>query len=193
MFCSIIIYGGGINNSVVTKLYKKEVLTNIYFHPGRNLMEDASWTSRVLERSYKVIRLDEGLYHYRTNPDSMVQSNFSPETFLEANFNRIEKLSILFRNIQGEYDEDKLSQDTCDILRMIIFNTTEEILDNSSLYQDILYLVRDNYSVLDRYVNNCTNRRMLSDIKYSKPPILVKKRLSRSLRIESILMKFKLL
>lgn len=156
-------------------------------------MEDASWTSRVLERSYKVIRLDEGLYHYRTNPDSMVQSNFSPETFLEANFNRIEKLSILFRNIQGEYDEDKLSQDTCDILRMIIFNTTEEILDNSSLYQDILYLVRDNYSVLDRYVNNCTNRRMLSDIKYSKPPILVKKRLSRSLRIESILMKFKLL
>lgn len=182
---------GGINNSVCTKLYKRELISDIYFHLGKNMMEDASYTSRVLEKCVRIARIDMGLYNYRTNQNSMVNSSFSQEKFLESNYNRIEKLKILFRNICGAIDEEKLSQDACEILRMIMFQTSPQILLSSSLYQDVVCLVNENFNVLKKYATRRTDKKMICHINQRKSPYMVKLRLSVNLMLENVLCKLK--
>ena len=180
---------GGVNNGVVNKLYKKSIIADKRFPVGANLMEDASWTPRVMESCLNVARISDSLYNYRTNPLSMVHTHLSPSMCREANLNRLDKLEVFFRNLNNEEDYKKLSVDALKILKMIIFQSTECYCGQTIIFDKVYNLVKSNYSVFDKYIHLRTERCLLLDILHNKSLKKINKRLRRNLVIDRIIYK----
>jgi len=88
---------GKIMNRLFNKLYKKEVVENVFFPENRDLMEDGVFMVKVLSKANIILRLEEGLYHYREVPTSLMHSKRKTEGVMLGYFaNVLERLSLLF-------------------------------------------------------------------------------------------------
>lgn len=73
---------GGCCNRVNNKIYKREVLENVYFPEGRDLCEDAAWTAQVLINAKLVSRGDEAKYNVRITRGSLSRQKYVSERTL---------------------------------------------------------------------------------------------------------------
>lgn len=93
---------GRVINRVYNKLYKRAIVCEIAFPVGRDVMEDASWTPRVLERCHVLVRSSEALYNYFILGTSLSHKRLSDSQRLKANLNEIDRQAIILNNVQDE-------------------------------------------------------------------------------------------
>lgn len=112
-------FSGKIMNRLFNKLYKKQVVENIFFPEGRDLMEDGVFMVQVLAKAKRVIRLKEGLYHYREVSSSLMHKRHKSENQMQGYYaNVIERLHHLIFLCPGERDKllDELLNNVKNIL-----------------------------------------------------------------------------
>ena len=84
--------------SVCNKLYKREIIGNSRFEKGKTV-EDILFQYEVLKKCNKIVVLNNGLYLYRVNADSITQ------TFNVNSMNLIYNGQILRHNIEQDYPQ----------------------------------------------------------------------------------------
>lgn len=75
------------------KLYRKKIVKGIFFPEGK-LIDDEFWTYRVIGKANKLIRINDCLYCYRQQPDSVMHLSFSLNR-LQAIDAKIERLKYI--------------------------------------------------------------------------------------------------
>lgn len=106
-------YENGLVTSVVNKLYKRETIIDERF--TYNIFEDDDWIGKILSKANNIICIDEFLYIYTQNNESLSHQVFSDETikFLDILKKRMElfagdeyiyfETEKLFCNVYIEY------------------------------------------------------------------------------------------
>jgi hypothetical protein len=155
------------------------------FPEGIDMMEDASWTPRIMECSNSLIRLDVSLYNYRTNPTSLVHKPHDKNKALQSNLNRLDKLEVFFRNITKEEDLSKLSRDALEIFKLVISQTDDKDWIRSGISLRLIKIVNEN-NVLRKYAVTRSEKSLVNDIILCKPLIVIKRNYARCLLIENI-------
>ena len=91
-------------NAVIAcgKLYKKDLFKGIRFPTGK-LHEDEFTTYKVLFKTEKCVFVNQPLYYYYNNPESITKSEWNPK--------RLDVIEALFKNIQ--YFSDNRLMDAC--------------------------------------------------------------------------------
>lgn len=92
---------GELKQTVWNKLYKKEVIDNIYFEFGK-IHEDEFWTYQVFGRSSKIVYTNEKLYYYLQRSGSIMDKPFSIQRLdsLEARYNRLNYIKENYPNLE---------------------------------------------------------------------------------------------
>ena len=94
----------GIYNRTVNKLYPKEIIDPSFFPVGRDMLEDAFFTSHILEKCNKIVRIPYAGYNYIRHEGSISKSNLSPQKKAGMHSNILEKDIVLSRNVsKSEY------------------------------------------------------------------------------------------
>lgn len=85
------------------KIYRKNVIEGILFPEGK-LIDDEFWTYKVIGNAKKLIRIDDCLYAYRQQKNSIMHTSFSMARLqgLEAKVTRLEYISEKFPNLYFE-------------------------------------------------------------------------------------------
>jgi glycosyltransferase involved in cell wall biosynthesis len=86
-------FGFSIRDYIWAKLYKRELLNDIEFIPGIQF-EDTPHTVALLKKHPKTVLLNEGLYYYMPNPQSIV--NLSHKNLLKTVSNRYTGLLFIY-------------------------------------------------------------------------------------------------
>lgn len=94
---------GGICNRTVNKIYPFSLIKNIHFSEGRDTLEDAYFTSHVLEKTNKIIRIPYAGYHYVRHENSISRKKKSQKALSNLNYNQLEKDFICLKNISSEH------------------------------------------------------------------------------------------
>ena len=89
-----------LNQTVWNKLYKREVINNIYFEFGK-IHEDVFWTYQVFGNAKKVVFVNQELYYYLQRLGSIMNSKFSKARIdaLEAKANRVKYMEKNFPSL----------------------------------------------------------------------------------------------
>lgn len=92
---------GILKQTVWNKLYKREVISNIYFEFGK-IHEDEFWTYQIFGKCKKIVYTDEQLYYYLQRPGSIMNKSFSIERLagLEARNKRVNYIEQNFPKLQ---------------------------------------------------------------------------------------------
>ena len=127
----------GLNGRIFNKLYTREVIGNVRFPVGRNMMEDGVFTPKVLLKAKKVRRIDETPYHYRIRQDSLMNRPRTLKDEWEHFLNEIERYDILLGVVDRQADLEKIVGDIRFIVMawlpsesefgLIIFNWFKEL------------------------------------------------------------------
>lgn len=85
------------------KLYRHDVIRGILF-PEKKLIDDEFWTYQVIGQAKKLIHINESLYVYRQQPDSVMHRSFSLQRLqaIEAKKNRLEYIQKYFPELFEE-------------------------------------------------------------------------------------------
>lgn len=90
-----------ILQTVWNKLYKRNVIENIFFPVGK-INEDEFWTWRAIANSNRVVFVDMPLYNYLQRSGSIMRNgNFNPLYVIEA---KLERKNYIKNNIPSLYD-----------------------------------------------------------------------------------------
>ena len=93
---------GEICNRTVNKLYPLELIRNIQFPDGRDMLEDAFFTSHVLEKCNRLIRIPYAGYYYIRRDDSLSKGHMTPSKTSSFYSNTFEKDLIISKYIPVE-------------------------------------------------------------------------------------------
>lgn len=130
-------------NMVFVKLYKRELIENIPFPLERPIMEDASWTSHVLEKCSTAVRIADAKYNYRIVPTSQTHSKLSEKTECGKFRNQIEKAIVIERNINDRESLDRLYDMVADFTPWVL--GSNDNLDMFDTYGALRFLVNSLY------------------------------------------------
>lgn len=85
------------------KMYRKNVIEGILFPEGK-LIDDEFWTYKVIGNAKKLMRIDDCLYAYRQQENSIMHTSFSFARLqaLEAKVGRLEYISVKFPDLYFE-------------------------------------------------------------------------------------------
>lgn len=88
---------GTLRQTVWNKLYKREIIKDIYFKVGK-IHEDEFWTYQIFGRCKRIVYTDEQLYYYLQRLGSIMSKPFSMKRLdgLEARNNRLEYIKENF-------------------------------------------------------------------------------------------------
>lgn len=88
---------GILKQTVWNKLYKREIIDDIYFEFGK-IHEDEFWTYQIFGKSEKIVYTDEQLYYYLQRSGSIMDKPFSVQRLdgLEARNNRLKYIQENF-------------------------------------------------------------------------------------------------
>ncbi len=94
------ISGRYCSSLIWNKLYRKEVVENVRFVPGK-LIDDEFFTYRVLGNSKKTVIIDSKLYYYRQQDDSVMHRAYSTKRLvaIEAKVERFKYISEKFPDL----------------------------------------------------------------------------------------------
>lgn len=85
------------------KLYRRDVVIGILF-PEKKLIDDEFWTYQVIGQAEKLIHVNERLYAYRQQDESVMHRSFSVQRLqaIEAKMNRLEYIKKYFPGLVGK-------------------------------------------------------------------------------------------
>ncbi len=153
---------GRVINRVYNKLYRAEIVKNVRFPVNRNMMEDASWTPRVLEKAEILTRIAEPLYYYTENEAGLTQSTMSSQKVCSRFANLLDRESICLRKASSVEDERKITRELMMYLRQIMESSdTLELFDVKGMMMET---VKENYQLLKRYSDGKDEETMLDAI-----------------------------
>lgn len=94
---------GMLKQTVWNKLYKKDVIEDIYFEVGK-IHEDEFWTYQIFGKSSKIVYTDEKLYYYLQRSGSIMDKQFSEQRLdgLEARYNRLNYIKQKYSKLELE-------------------------------------------------------------------------------------------
>lgn len=99
------IFTGLLSVVVWNKLYKKQIVDCLEF-PINRINEDEFWTYKVFAKAKKIVKIQEELYYYRQQPESIIGKQYSIRRldglqaqeeriwYMKDNFPRLENLAI---------------------------------------------------------------------------------------------------
>lgn len=82
---------GGIYNRTVNKIYPIELIKNVSFPEGKDMLEDAYFTSHALEKCNKIIRLPYAGYNYIRHDGTYTRNHLSLRQLSSYHSNILEK------------------------------------------------------------------------------------------------------
>lgn len=127
---------GGICNLATICIYRKSAIRGLQF-PVRNRdnMEDAAWTSMVLEKVNIVARAGGGKYHYRIVENSITHKKMSDIDKCGMYRNRLEKLQrcTMYADLSDVYICQKLVQEIESIISEMLIRCND--LFSYSIYE----------------------------------------------------------
>ena len=82
-----------INPVVWNKIYKREIVDQLYFEKGK-YNEDEFWTYQVVEKAEKIVQIEDVGYYYFFREDSIINETYSIRRLdaLEARYQRMKYL-----------------------------------------------------------------------------------------------------
>lgn len=133
-------------NRVTNKIYKYGITEDVFFPgEGRDLKEDAVWTTKVLLKAKKLVRIRDGLYNVRLSNDSMTRRRRKSEYALCGLWaNDIEKYRLLCE-ANKKYIEEILPQ-LCGTLSEMLISYCD--LDINCNYSNIRGLLCNDIELL---------------------------------------------
>ncbi|WP_270306305.1 glycosyltransferase family 2 protein [Streptococcus infantarius] len=138
---------GGICNRVWNKLYRREVIENIFFEEDRQLGEDALWTPQVMEKVNSLIRLPQGYYHYVIRNNSLSHGGLSDDkSQLEYLTNALMGASIILKyatNYEGR--EKRLKETIANCVHAVSVNLDFRYFNTDMIAQELIKQNRDIY------------------------------------------------
>lgn len=92
---------GILKQTVWNKLYKREIIDDIYFEFGK-IHEDEFWTYQIFGRCKSIVYTDDQLYYYLQRSGSIMNKPFSLQRLdgLEARNNRLKYIKEKFPKLQ---------------------------------------------------------------------------------------------
>ena len=153
---------GRVINRVYNKLYKAGIVCGIVFPVGRNMMEDASWTPRVLERANCITRLAKPLYLYTDNEAGITRSKTSQIKVCSRFANLLDRESICLRNAENETDRNIVADELIRYIRQMM--ETSENLEMFNVFQTLKEIVEKHWQILEQTAMNKDEKIMLSAI-----------------------------
>ena len=139
---------GRVINRAYNKLYRVSVIQGVDFPAGRNMMEDASWTPRVLERVECITRLAEPLYIYTDNETGLTRSKASHTKVCSRFANLLDRESVCLRNAEDEEDRLVVAGELIRYIRQMMESTDD--LDLFDICQTLKETVKEQWEILEK-------------------------------------------
>ena len=154
---------GRIINRVYNKLYRAEIVREVDFPAGRNMMEDASWTPQVLVRANRVTRIEKPLYIYTDNERGLTRSKSSHTKICSRFANLLDRESICLRNAGNEDDRRMAAGELIRYIRQMMESTDD--LDLFEIRRTLKETVEEHYRVLEQAAVDKEEKTMLEAIR----------------------------
>lgn len=113
---------GKIYNRIMNKVYKKDLILDIFFPSDRPIMEDAFWTANALSRCKKISIIPQGLYYYRITKGSLSRRKYSESEECGMYRNEIEKYIIIAEKLTDNDSIEILYNKIGDLIENILFS-----------------------------------------------------------------------
>jgi glycosyltransferase involved in cell wall biosynthesis len=169
----------GFYNRVMNKVYRRDLVQDVEFPVGRDLKEDAVWTTKVLLRANSVIRIPEGLYNLRIVPDSLSRHRRYSETFLCGMYrNDLDKCEMLLSEVKDKEVADKIRVTAWEVIQCALLSFID--LTKFDVDKKIIELVTKNktyFDEIDAESVSITNQLVETKETISASRILIKKKL----------------
>ena len=158
---------GRVINRVYNKLYRVSVIQGVDFPVGRNMMEDASWTPRVLERADCITRLAEPMYIYTDNKAGLTRSKFSHTKVCSRFANLLDRESVCLRNAVDEKDKLVVAGELIRYIRQMMEST--DSMDLFDINRTLKETVEEHREILEK-VASMDEKIMLESIRQCELP-----------------------
>lgn len=143
---------GQLTNRIMNKLYVRDSLGRVTFPNGRNIKEDAYWSSKVLMNATKVIGIPDALYNYRVYSGSSSQRKLSDIEIIGMYTNDLEKYNCFLNNTTSDIQKEAIIGLSEPIIRWLLiyakdltmFNVYKSIFTWCDLTGLEQYSLRDN-------------------------------------------------
>ena len=134
--------------SACAKLYRKETFYNVRF-PLKKVNEDISTIFLVFTKSKSVAYVDEKLYFYFRNINSITKSRFSRKNLdLLYTWNEVLNLSKNYSNKIQELADFRLKKAYFSLIGIIAYNGMENTDENNKIKKFLLKNFKENYIYL---------------------------------------------
>lgn len=163
----------GIHNRM-NKLIPSKIVKETPFPEGQDIMEDASFTSHILEKCSELIRIPYAGYNYMTRSESLTNKKLNQKQTAGKYSNILEKDLTISKYISEEEDISCLSKTAS----VHIFKTIESIndLNQFNIFNKMLALLE--YLTASDKINK-KQKHFLSKLSKSKTPRAMKRRYYR--------------
>lgn len=139
---------GSICNRIMNKIYRIEVVKDVNFPEGRDLMEDGVWTPHVLEKSKKITIISEALYHYYVSEGSVSRRRHRCEREVVGYYKNLLERDRCVLSYLGDTAEKSILQKVLTDLETVLISCCN--LDYWDTKETAKNLVIDYYSSLQR-------------------------------------------
>lgn len=129
---------GGIYNRTVNKLYPYELIKDIPFATGRDMLEDAFFTAHILEKVNKIVRIPYAGYNYIRHKESMTRTKWSSLQIESYYANILEKNCVLARYIPTS-DNGYFSRKVIKHLKLCMTSTCD--INSFGITNKIIFLL----------------------------------------------------
>ena len=137
----LFIYHKELNGILWNKLFKKEVLYNVFFNESMSYGEDALFVWEILKLSTKIIKTNVGTYHYSVTPNSLSRKVIDN--------NKLYSIYTLWEKIVNDCESNKLKKISLQKRNQVFLRTfTQMFKDNyrNNFYEKKMQLaIRNNY------------------------------------------------
>ena len=148
---------GGIYNRTVNKLYPYELIKNIPFATGKDMLEDAFFTAHILEHVNKIIRLPYAGYNYVRHEGTYTRNRLTVNQLSGMHSNILEKDVVLSKHVSS-FEYEYLSRNIVKHIRNCL-NALKDI-NVYEIFEKIKYLL----CFLKK--NNSSNKQVILFVKY---------------------------
>lgn len=158
---------GGIYNRTVNKMYPLKLLKQQKFPEGRDMLEDAYFTSHILEKCNRVIRTPYPGYNYIRHSGAMTRVKLNQKQLTSYYSNLLEKDVIISKYISNSCDYERLSDKAASHIKSTI-NAVNDLMafnsfNNINLLLDFIrcHSLKHRHLVFCRYLERSNNPSIL--------------------------------
>ena len=136
----IFIYHKELNGILWNKLFKRELVNNVFFNESMTYGEDALFVWEILKSSVKIIKANIGTYHYSITPNSLSRK--------AIDYNKLYSIYTLWERIVNDCDIKNLRKLSLEKRNQVYLGTFNQMFkDNyrNEFYEKKMQLVLRRY------------------------------------------------